>query len=482
MPFISYLTNLNHCIANTMLPSYANSQTITILGLHLDSCNLNSTTNFRSSKLVLAAESLYRFSRLQHNNHQLFQELLNKYWRQTIFLSNSSPVTQKYSALLAKQDTILLRANRKKFLTELNKALQHGNIFADISQIESNNIKFSKQPTTIRYIWGKNLNIKLPQYLNEFFVNRRSPNFPTYLQDILLQRLQKNNFPIFVVANGFNQIVVADPASELIHRNNIFNKVYYWYYDRFLWTKDINAVHEGWFFVNPKDAEEYAEFIKSRYPRSSNQNNLNVLPTSLSSYYCLNRLAPPRTEFRLFPDLEEVGKIVMSSRHRQGLKFDSKQQYSKKYFQGQPIYFIESVRSTNRANGVKSEINYYYQIPGDSTGQKYTAVFFNKKIALKAWSNFRHSNSHLNLPTIPILRVYNLEDFLKDNESNVQLANKNFLFIPSEDAYQYIKSSMSYSSSDSSTMHKKLILYKLTLSLWIQRLVWSLTSRQPPNW
>nr|YP_009313058.1 Hypothetical protein ORF_2 [Dermonema virens]SCW21312.1 Hypothetical protein ORF_2 [Dermonema virens] len=432
-----------------------------------------------SSKLIIATESLYRFSKSQHHNQALFQELLNKYWKQTVFLSDSSPIAKKYESLLSKQDGMSVKNSKKKFMSGFSKALQRGAVYAELDTVTDQDFSLSKGP--ILYTWNKFLNLSLPRYWDGMWSNKRSPNFPNYLQSVLLQKLSHNNFPVFVVANGLNQMVVAEPANQLVYKNDAFYKLYQWYYDRFLWTNNDSSVYEGWFFVNPKDAEEYSNFIRDRYPRSANQHGLHVLSSGLHSYYKLNRLAPPRTEFRLFPDLEEVGKLVKSAKHRQGLIFDKKQNYGKNHFQGQPIYFIEPVNTTYSQNKAKTFLNYYYQIPGDASKEKYTAVFFNKTVALKAWNYFRSTNIDFKLPIKPKLRVYNLEDFLQDSEHNKDLINKKILFIPSDVSYDSIKSVESKKTGNYHALYKHMLYYKLTFSLWTQRLICSLVSKQPPN-
>nr|YP_009313674.1 Hypothetical protein ORF_2 [Helminthocladia australis]SCW21928.1 Hypothetical protein ORF_2 [Helminthocladia australis] len=484
MPFISYLHTLNHSfnykpfrisyVTNTSKETKTASNTQDI------SFCTKPKSYVASYKLVVAAESLYRFSKQTEHNPQLFQELLNRYWKQTVFLSDSNPIARKYAALLSKQDGMIAKNNKKKFMANFSKALQKGSIYAELDVMKDKDGGLSRAP--IRYTWNRSLNITLPKYLDGIWSNKRSPNFPSHLQNILLKKLHHNNFPVFVLANGFNQMVIAEPASQVMHKNDTLHKVYQWYYDRFLWTNNDSSVYEGWFFVNPKDAEEYGDFVKARYPRSSSQHGLHVLSTGLHSYYQLNRLAPPRTEFRLFPDLEEVGKLVTSPKYKQGLTFDKKQNYGKNHFQGQPIYFIESVESFNYKSKMKTPLNYYYQIPGDPSKEKYTAVFFNKTVALDAWRHFRDKQVDYRLPFQPSLRVYNLEDFLKDNEINKDLANKNILFIPSGEAYNNIKSTYLCKSADNNSLHKQLSYYKLTFSLWTQRLICSLTSKQPPNW
>nr|YP_009314081.1 Hypothetical protein ORF_2 [Izziella formosana]SCW22335.1 Hypothetical protein ORF_2 [Izziella formosana] len=483
MPFISYLNAFTHSLPKEeykiLNASSVNPSLIVKFTKHKSALKIKHTTN--DNKLLIATESLYRFAKLQENQPKLFQELLDKYWRQTIFLSNATPLARKYSALLAKQQGTLIKNSKKKFISGFSKALETGDIYVDLKSDVSKKGIFIPDGS-IRYIWNKSLNIRLPKYIDGLWANKRLKDVTFSQYSNLMQNLEKNNFPVFVLANHMNQIVVAEPSNQLVNQNNVFRKIYLWYYDRFLWTKDDNSVYEGWFFVNPKDAEEYASFIRSRYPRSAHQNGLRVIATTLKSYYSLNRYAPPRTEFRLFPDLEEVGRLVYSARYRKALSFDQRQVFGRRYFQGQPIYRIQPVRSIDKKTGIKSDVNYYYEIPGDISGKRYQGIFLSKDIAINAWKHFCRKNVSLKLPSQPKLLVYNMEDLLKDYENDAYVQNNDFLFVPSKEVYEYVKSVNLEKPLLPNQFLKQLTVCRFAMSLWFQRLLWSLTSKQPPNW
>lgn len=450
-----------------------------LLYVKSNSSNTHIINDSQSHISKMASESIYRFSKLNTLHPSLLQELTNKYWQQTIFLSISNPTIQKYINQLSKQETALVKSKKKKFLIDFTKALLYGHI--DTNSILSNNSKNIKDILTLKYVWKKGLNIKQPNSLNGLWQNRRTPNFPSKSQNILLTQLQSNHFPIFTVVNGFKQLIVAEPANELVNRNKIGNSLYEWYYDRFLWNTDIGGIYEGWFFVNHQDAEEYKNYIAEKYIASTKHNKLAIMFTGMNFYYRLNRTAPPRTEFRLFPDLEEVANLLTKKAYKRNLLFDKNQQYGRSHFQGQPIYIIEPVTCSMK-NSRKSEVvTYYYQIPKNIHNIHYKAIFFNKETALLAWKNFCQSNSKYNLPSQPILRVYNLEDFLKDQE---QKNPEKFVLIPSQGSYEQIKSDYLQEQNMNSyqQMSKNSSSYILTGKLWLKRIIWSLTSRQPPNW
>lgn len=428
----------------------------------------------------LSSESAYHFAKLHTDSIILFKDLINKYWQQTIFLSLSNTISNKYVTKLAKQNSIITKSNKKRLVINFSKALLREPSSSSI--VTGNLLESSKTNYSVKYTWRKGLNLKVPKYFNGLWSNKRAPSYPNKFQTKLLQGLSNSNLPLYVVVNGFKQMVIGEPTNQLSSKNAINNNFYQWYYDRFLWERDDNTVYEGWFFVNPQDALEYKNFIETKYSRSSNQSGLGIIPSKLGFYYRLNRTSPPRTEFRLFPDLEEIGNILHTPKYKQHLVFDKRQLVGRSYFQGQPIYFIEPITSRIKGSKKAEVLNYYYQVPSDSSFKKYTGVFLNKQIAVNAWQQFAKQMSDYKLPSSPTLRVYNLEDFLKDCESQNSL--ESFLIVPGNDSYNDIlyRKVSAGQSGQYQNVEGCSSPYILTCKLWVQRLLWSLTSRQPPNW
>lgn len=452
--------------------------------LHLKSSG-SRQTKIKSSKMqniCIANESIYRFSKSHTFNPVLLQELMNQYWEQTLFFSVSTPNIQKYINQLSKQETLLIKSKKKKLLIDFSKALLYR--YIDISIVNTNNMKALNNMGSLQYTWRKGFNIEAPKYIDGIWKNKKSHDFPNKTQHLILKNLAKNNFPVFTVVNGFKQLVVAEPSDQLINRNHLINSLYEWYYDRFLWTKDLGGIYEGWFFINPKDAQEYKNYITDKYTRSTKQHHLGVAASGIDFFYNLNRTAPPRTEFRLFPDLEEVANLLTKREYKSNLIFDKNQKYGRSYFQGQPIYIIEPITCSKKNSSESILLHYSYQKPDDNRKTNYNAIFLNRKIALQAWHKFYQNNPEYNLPTQPTLRVYNLEDFLRDHEDFKDLSSNEFLLIPGEDAYRYVASQYSESKNRSNieNLNKYFHTYLLTSKLWLQRVIWSLTSRQPPNW
>nr|SCW22949.1 Hypothetical protein ORF_2 [Nemalion sp. H.1444] len=480
MPFILHLQTLSDT-CGTPNPEHLNfSQNLKtkkdLLSIKKTSDQQSFHQGNSSRNLLIATESIYRFSNLQNPSGILFKELLDKYWQQSIFLSDSTPLLRQYSSLISKQQPQSAKNKKKQLMTSFTKSLYNGSI--DLESLNPVLDKDDNIPKSVRYLLRKRFCFSLPvlkapsslgQTLDRSTVN-------------LYNKLSLNNCPTFVVTNGFDQLILSEPVSQMALKHNPFVGINQWYHDRFRRVHNQSSVYEGWFFVNPKDAYEYKNFIQSKYQRSADQNGLNVSYSSLYAYYRLNRQSLPKVEFRLFPDLEEIGKLIHKRSHKNRVIFDKRQRYGKNYFQGQPVYFIESTLCRNREDKSLKEVDYFYKIPGDTSSKKYTAVFLNKDVALRAWKQFRLNLPDYNIPEIPKLRVYNLEDFLKDNEQSIHSSKQDFIFIPGSNAYEEINDKRFETSSSRAHIDTRTSIYKLTLSLWTKRLIWSLTSRQPPNW
>jgi hypothetical protein len=433
-------------------------------------------------KLVLAAESIYRFSKSQRENPGLINNLMHKYWEHIIFLSVSNPVSHTYIEQLTKQESLISKQRKRKLLIAFSKALLNGHI--DANTIISQDYADKPYPSYIKYKWRKGVNLEFLKNINGIFKSSRKLHRITPIQHNLLQQLKNNQMPLFVVTNCFKQLVISEPTSPGIQKRSLNDNLSQWYYSNFFPNRNSYVRYESWFFVNPRDANEYKEHIINQYSRSAKQHRLITISSGIDFFYFLNRDKSAKVEFRLFPDLAEVGKLITDNQHRQNLVFDKKQNYGRSYFQGQPIYFIEPVICSIKNSFEKASLNYYYSIPGKTNNEKYNAIFLNKDTALRAWQHFRQEMGEYDLPSKPVLRVYNLEDFLKDTESNNQISNRNFLLIPGHESYYSMQKKYLDIAGQSAvrTIHEYLFPYVFTSKLWLQRAIWSLTSRQPPSW
>nr|YP_009297771.1 hypothetical protein Kuma_071 [Kumanoa americana]AOM67505.1 hypothetical protein Kuma_071 [Kumanoa americana] len=457
--------------------------TVSINNLYQSNVNYHQSKADNLYQLLLASESMYRFLKTNHETPNLFQQLLNKYWQQTIFFSESTPSYTKYIYQQSKADSIITRSKRKKFLINLSKSLLSGRI--DSQAFFHSNNHFSPY---IQYAWRKGFNVSIPKKLPSFNLKtQKDHNYSLNKNEQALSSiLQNNHFPLFVVVNGYNQMIIAEPAEELLTRRSLINMFYQWYCDHCLSGKNGSKIYDGWFFINPQDASEYKNYIQRQYFRSSKDHKLNIFSTSLDFYYRLSRLSISKIQFRLLPDLIEVSKLLTDNKHRKNLIFHPKQKYGKTFFQGQPIYLIQPVINFASKIDKFKKILYYYQLPDDPLSNKYNAIFLSKEDALIAWNKFRKEKPWLNLPNKPTLLVYNLEDFLKDrefNNNNNDLIGQDFVLVPGKDAYQEIQQSSKLVSQKTwlDFISDYFSSYLLLGKLWSVRIVSSLTTRQPPR-
>nr|YP_009293868.1 hypothetical protein Ahnf_071 [Ahnfeltia plicata]AOM65556.1 hypothetical protein Ahnf_071 [Ahnfeltia plicata]UAT97337.1 hypothetical protein Ahn.pli.Chile.pt_010 [Ahnfeltia plicata] len=428
------------------------------------------------TKVNSREKTVENFSDKKYMTNNLIKELIHKYWQQTIFLSIPNSSSENYSNKLRSDSISPDKSKQKKFLADFSKALVIGRIEASVIKDISSKTKNSY----IKYVWRKGVNLPSPNNWSGIFENKRYSSFPSKMQVNLMQKLKANQFPVFTLVNGFNQIIVTEPSEELLINENLLDKFYKWYHDNFLWQKDYKPVYEGLFFVNPSDAEEYQEYTASKYINSSRQYNLNLFASGLDVYYRMVRTSPPRVQFRLIPDLKEVGRLVRKYRNKKNITFHHKQKYGRNYFQGQPIYLIQPVLSRSKASNITQLVKYTYKIGRSNNEIESDTVFTNYDTAVLAWQKFRHEHSEYKLPSVPKLMVYNLEDLLSRDESDISISQKNYFFVPAQESYYFMTNNEIKQSkiSKSSYLNHKMLYAKV----WAKRILWSLTSRQPINW
>lgn len=422
-----------------------------------------------------------RFSKLNKSkliSPNFAMSLINKYWQETIFLSRSDTISDKYINQLNSGGIAVYKKQYKKFLLDFSKALITGRIQSSLDNIKD--LSLLSNSKDIQYIWRKSINFSFPKTFPNFILNKRGTNFPNRSQVLLIEKLKNNQLPIFTITNNFNQIIIAEPSDELINNKNFLDKMYKWYDDNFLWKKDEKPIYESLFFVNPEDALEYKNYMRYKYFEKNNSHPLNIFASSFDFYYSLVRTSPPRVQFRLIPDLKEVGELIYKYQFNKNVFFHKKQKKGNDYFQGQPIYLIQPIIARNKKTKKIEELNYYYELNQDIKKQKHEAVFTNYKVLLIAWRKFLKQNSNYILPKQPKILVYNLEDFLKLYEKNDEINKLNILFIPNQESYEFIKiNNMNKSQYRISKIFLNNLLSLKTIS---HRIIWSLTSRQPMKW
>nr|QCI05405.1 hypothetical protein [Crouania attenuata] len=432
------------------------------------------------SRLISKKQKLNSTTSIKYvsvNAPNVLERFVNRYWQETIVISYVDSENK-----IANINNILYSHEYKNLLTDFGKAIINGQIMVKMNYFDhSNSLKSSQyldrkdsqnlnlDKIKIFYSWKKNINI--------FSVKKIIYLFSSYTQYLLLklQYLKKSNyqelhlFPIFSVVNLFNQMILA----ESTNRDNFL-------LDSF--SKNVSRyshTHIGLFFINPKDALEYKKSIQNNY-QSITDNQLKVFPSKLSTYYRLQILRlSTSTRFRIIPDLREVSKLLTHYQYYKNISINSSQLYGKDYFQGQPIYMIKPFWGFNKQNKKYELMHYSYNFAKEESYSNYDAVFCNFQTVIHAWQKFKTEHKDYKLPNLPEIEVLNLEYLLKEKYHKNLKKNK-MIFIPSYESYQFIQEGITKNSINN--IRNKVTNRMMYLKVISQRILWSLTSRQPIKW
>jgi len=424
---------------------------------------------------ILHTSNRYNYRLISRN---FFIKFMNQFWQETIFLSISNPLSESYIDKLKVHGLSINSQEYKNFLAEFSKGLISGRIKITFNNLDTQTLK-TNNVTSLKYVWKKGLNLSWPNkesYLASLCTNRR---FPNKLQQNILKNLSKNQLPLFSVINNFNQIILSESSDEILIKKNILDYIYQWYSKYFLNIDSNKVNYQGLFFISSKDAEEYKEYIQHKYKSSNESKNLKIFATKLQLYYKLVRSKFNYIEFRLIPDLVELGQFVSKYQYYNHIKIHSNQHCTKNAFQGQPIYFIEPILAINNKTKKIEFIKYTYPYKKLNQQLDYKAVFMNYKTAMLAWQKFRQQMFIYDLPIKPKLTTYNLESFIKQCEFNPQIDTETILFVPSIESYLYVKNKIQLNIKIN--WIQRLMNNYSSLKLISQRMLWSLTSRQPTN-
>jgi len=430
---------------------------------------LNNDTNIASNSSYTKSNNM-NYMLVSRN---FFVKFINQFWRETIFLSSTNSLADTYIEKLKVDGLSVYSKEYKMFLSDFSKALINGRISIAFNGSDFNLVK-ANNTIYLKYIWKKGLNFYWPQknsYLFSLFNYMRASNKK--------QNFLMNELPLFTVVNNLNQVVLSESSNEiLIHKN--FIDYLYNVYSKYFLTNLFNKIkYQGLFFMNVKDAEEYKNYIESKYPSISEFKNLQVVVNQLNLYYKLVHSGFNHIDFRLVPDLTEVGNFIYKYQYYKNIRINKSQNYGSTFFQGQPIYFIEPILAINKSNNKMELVKYIYSSLSKENSLEYTAVFMNYKTAVLAWQKFSQQMIDYDLPIKPQLTVYNLESFIKQSETNKYSTSKKVLFVPSIESYSYLK--------NTAKIHIRFNLFNKVMNnfssvkLLSQRILWSLTSRQPLN-
>jgi len=260
--------------------------------------------------------------------------------------------------------------------------------------------------------------------------------------------------PLFTVSNKLGQMVISELPQEFKSKQKIISYVSD--------ERNTQYLYHGWFFINHKDAEEYMAHISQVY--GLKKNSLKIFTCNISTLYKIMSKFNHKIEFRLIPDLQEISKLIKQYRYLKNISFDSKQQYSKKSFNGQPIYIFN-----------QEDADSYDYISKNNKKDTYNLAFTNYHTAISAWNKLNYKLLNKQKSNTPSLIVYNLEDFVSNN-FNYKSKNK-LLLVPSEESYTFTKKYQLRRNLD--IVYNTISNRMSSLELWSKRILWSLTSRQP---
>ena len=396
--------------------------------------------------------------------HNFWRNLLNIYSPESVFLSPSNKLSNKYATKL---NSFNLKnnyeSNYKHLLSEFSKSLSVNNVKSSFT----NPLLYQNSEVcpNIEYLWYKGINIRNFKNLVNLFIKDPIENQYQNIQGLLHKNLSFNSVPLYVVSNNLGQMILSESPEDSTIND-------------FAFKSNSKKVSEGWFFVNLQDAQEYLESVAKSYGLNVSDGSLKIFTCNFETFYTLLSKYNNKVSLRLIPDLHEIGNVLKKYRYCHNIMFHHKQRYGKNHFYGQPIYIIKN--SKNLDNQTQYDQPYL-----NKKDEKYNFIFMNYKTALTVYRKLIRSKN-LSIDESkklqkPKLIVYNLEHFLRDQviHNNTKKKLDNFLLIPSKDSYKYTKNNL-LKTKDMIVLNETLTTITY-IKLWIKRIFWSLTSKQPVN-
>nr|YP_009395960.1 hypothetical protein [Dasya naccarioides]ARW65146.1 hypothetical protein [Dasya naccarioides] len=411
-------------------------------------------------------------------------EFINQYWQETIFISPSNTSLEYYINQLKNNGLLVYKGNHyKNFLINFSKDLMNGKIEVLLNENIINkkqNLNFSfdskNQKIYIKYIWRKGFNWYINHIFSKYLLNNNAEHEKTFRLN--LKNILSNSLPIFTITNQYDQLIMAESTDQIFLKKDFFQLLDYWCNIFLLKNSSLKKVYTGLLFINPEDALEYKNYIIYKYKKFNKTSHLKCFIATANLYSKLFYSSINNKEFRLIPDLKEVGDLIYKYQYQSNITFHKDQKYGKNYFQGQPIYIIKPILVKNINTNRKEHVEYLYKIQKKSELISYKAVFLNYKTVLIAWQKFKNDYPHYKLPKKPCLCVSNIENFLKVYSADSN--SHDFIFIPSSKTYMFIKEYKHVNQYHH--LQNSLINTSLYFKSFFEKILWSLTSRQPIYW
>ena len=385
----------------------------------------------------------------------LWQKVFNSFWQQGVFLSISDKTTDKYISELSYLSLHKNQGTHKYVISRFSKSLFN-------SSIQSSLVIDPSMPSgtssDIYYVWGRKLKLK---HMNAscFFQKDIVQSYATKLKTYLSQESSVSCLPLFTISNNLGQMVISELPQVSDASRAVLNNVRL--------GKTSHILCQGWFFINYEDAKEYMAYVSHYY--GLEESKLKVFTCGLPTLYKLAGKFGYKVDFRLVPDLKEVGLLVKQYRHYSNIEFHKNQKYGGACFQGQPLYMFKALDQP-----------LYADLPQKHLTKEYNLAFTNYNTALHAWSRLKTDSLNFKSSKKPYIVVYNLESFIKDrlNGANNNYKHR-FLLVPSRSSYKFAKRQL---RKNTAVFYEHFSACTSYIRLWSGRVLWSLTSRQPQGW
>ena len=436
---------------------------------------INSNTAKLQKLLVSNIEPVNLKNKKDFNNKAI-EKILQNYWSEYIYITPCNLVSNDFETMLSKvyllQSTNLVSSFKTHI--DLKKYLAD----EKIKVFYSRNSSFYNTKLPVRYINRKPANqlyITISNLYNTWVTKR----ILKQSNNDFLETLKKQKLPVFIVTNGTKEIIIGEPEHTLKKQDSFLKNLFHLAQTIVRIPKSYQLpLREGYVFMSLLDAVEYYNYLQARYPYSSHELKIRIFVSTLKEFYQRSKFSVNDIQFRLLPDLREVGKLVTVYQNNSSISFDPRQIHGKNYFQGQPIYFIEPILCTCADELTGKVTKRYFPNLLALTERDYYNVFTTYEDAISVWTKYRKKFHRYALPKKPKLRVYNLESFLSEHSKQTSVL---FRLIPSQQTYQYVKSIQQSTNAD---MTQKIDLSSrlmLLVKVWTNRFFWGMVKWYPPR-
>ena len=416
-------------------------------------------------------------------NSKILKNLFQKYWREYIYIFPSNKASEKFTNIDYK-DSLQKDINNKHkiFYEEGSTNLKTQLVNRQVKASYLHSLNELDNESCIQYKYNKHLK-KLFTQLQIFWqykntIMRRSNH--------LARILENQKFPVFIVTNGLQEIIVGQPEHRLqASSNSLISFAKELFPNKIPKNEYQLPLKESYIFVNPLDALEYCNYLQALYPYSSKELRLKIFVGTLSDFYRKNRTFSEEVQFRLLPDLKEVGKLVKKYQHKSNLNFHPHQLYGPHYFQGQPIYFINPIKCNYFDEQNKIITKRYFPNSLTLSDKEYTSVFTTYEQAMLIWKKYQKKFSNYILPIKPKLTVYNLESLLNEY-SNKQITlntvNKALRLIPANETYEYLQKNQEIENPHLLVKGNLSLPVAAQTKVFFKRVLWGMFKWYPPTY